>query len=760
MGMSEGGGGTRRMGPDTSGSMASARTLPSDARIDTVASADTVLAVPPAEPSEPSHRGDLLGGRYKVLGELGRGAEGVVYRARDLKADAIVALKLLQQDEGLRRAAPALPARAPDGAQGDAPERRAHPRSRGAARALRADDGAHRRRDARPAPRARQARPRRARPPRRRPRPRARRRPRGRGHAPRPQAGERHPASARRARGRDGLRRVARPPRAGAGRRRRAHLLDARSGADGAHAGGHHRRARRTTWRPSSSRDAPTSDRAADVYAYGMLLYEAATGQPLHEAETLGELRRLRLASPAPRLRDAAARPAEGPVRRGRPRAPARRTRALRRRRRAAGGHRAARGAGRTCAARSGVARGGRGAGPRARRRERSSCGARPPLRRRPSRRPRRALEAPRTPPLALHLANLHRITFGEACEEFPGFTPDGRSIVYDGTVGRDSFAYLLDVGPGATPRALTHVRGWDIAPAYRRGGDRIAFLRLEGERVGAYVAPLDGHEPPRMVVRGSVRPSWTRDGKAIWAGTGSPLAAYDVETGAVVRTMRDAPAVRTAMTVELADGSVLAALLHQTSDASVGGLAFFAPQEPMRWLLQGPLEEVLAVTADQRHAVALAADADGRGALDVPLDGSPVTSLASTGVDARQGLALSPDGTRVVWSACKEAPQIVGADRSGRGLRVLEGRPAGPSSRGVRAGHVGPRRRVGSRAASPSRGSCRWRATRRRARSRSATLSPRGDRRLERRRALRRVGPSARAARRLAARAIRGSRR
>src|SRR5579872_782191 len=86
---------------DTLDAIASARTVPSG-QIDPMASADTVLAAIPStsQPRLPQEGGEVLGNRYEILAELGRGGEGVVYRARDLKADAIVALKLLQQDEG------------------------------------------------------------------------------------------------------------------------------------------------------------------------------------------------------------------------------------------------------------------------------------------------------------------------------------------------------------------------------------------------------------------------------------------------------------------------------------------------------------------------------------------------------------------------------------------------------------------------------------------------------------------------------------
>lgn len=653
--------------PDTLDAIASARTMPSG-DIDPLSSADTVLApeASVSHPRLPQSGGEVLGNRYEILGELGRGGEGVVYRARDLKADAIVALKLLQQDEGsqarlkrfrreLRMARKVthpnvvrihdlieLPGRfglSMELIEGEPLDARLErgPLTRDElvrlavdlARALAAaHEAGVTHRDLKPANVLLR---------------------KDSGHAVVTDFGV-----------------------------SRAHGILAEQAAPLTKDLTPLNLTREGTLIGTPQYMAPEQlegridiGPAADVYAYGLVMYEAATGIRPHASGTFSELRRKRNDEPVPPLRtkrpdlprplcdavdralqpDPAARFAGGPALLAAVEplvTPVRRRLAP------------------VWLALGIVAAGGGGVFALSRR----TPTAPPP----PS--PTSSAPAtPRTPPLAMHVSNLRRITSGDGCEEFPHFTPDGKSVVYDGTVGRDSFIYLLDVAPGSTPRQLTQVQGWDIAPSVSPDGKQLAFVRFEGEKVAAHVAPLDGSAPPHLVVRGAVRPSWTRDGRGIWAGSGAPLAAYDAQTGALLRELKGSPPVHTAQTVELKDGSLVTVLaLGNAIGKGDGGVVVFPPDGPMRWLAQGAFHEVLAVTADERHALAVQIGAATSLELqDVPIDGSPSTSLASTGINARKGLTLSPDNHLVAWSACGDVPQIVGFDAAGRVRKVVE---------------------------------------------------------------------------------------
>ena len=659
--------------PDSLDAIASARTLPSG-KIDPMASADTVLATQAhstSTPRLPQDGGEVLGNRYEILGELGRGGEGVVYRARDLKADAIVALKVLQEDEGsksrlqrfrreLQMARKVthpnvvrihdlieLPGRfglSMELIEGQPLDGRLEASAmtrdevvKLAVDLARALAAAHQagvtHRDLKPANVLLRAKD---------------------GHAVVTDFG------VSRAHGVQ----VDVPPPS-------KDLTPLNLTREGTIIGTPQYMA------PEQLDGRIDIGPAADVYAFGLVMYEAATRERLHTAHTFGELRRRRLEDKPVPLHDK------------RPDLPRRLCDVVDRALSLEQSERYASGVELMEALEPLVSTGKRRMGPvwmalgivAV-----AGVGLFVVSRRTPAAPQAPASSgpvAPSTPPLALKVTNLRRVTSGEGCEEFPHFTPDGKSVVYDGTVGRNSYIYQLDVGPGSVPRKLTDVQGWDIAPSVSPDGRSMAFVRFEGERVAAHVVPLDGSSPPRVVVTGAVRPSWTRDGKAIWAGSGAPIAAYDVETGKQVRALNSAPSVHAAQTVELSGGAVVSVMaLDAAVGRSTGGVAYFQPDGTLRWLLQGDVDEVLAVTADQRHAlISRARSATSAELVDQPIDGSPSTPLASTGINARKGIALSPDDTKIAWSACVEVPQIARFDAAGRLRRAVESDMPEPSS-------------------------------------------------------------------------------
>jgi hypothetical protein len=106
---------------------------------------------------------------------------------------------------------------------------------------------------------------------------------------------------------------------------------------------------------------------------------------------------------------------------------------------------------------------------------------------------------------------------------------------------------------------------------------------------------------------------------------------------------------------------------------ASPAGLAMVGADGQLRWQLHDALEPGIALAPDGRHVLASRQSIPGQAELvAVPLDGSPVVSLASTGIAARDGLAVAPDGRQLAWSTCRPAPVVSGIDGTSRFVPVL----------------------------------------------------------------------------------------
>jgi len=263
--------------------------------------------------------------------------------------------------------------------------------------------------------------------------------------------------------------------------------------------------------------------------------------------------------------------------------------------------------------------------------------------------------------------ARLRRITSGEQCAEFPSFLPDSRAVAYDAMVGPNSFIFVRDLAGGA-PEQLTTVKGWDMAAVVSPDGARIAFLRIADGIKSTMVIDRDGRTRPRALSVGTTaRPSWSRDGRSIWTGNDQTLQRYDATSGALVESVPLPAGVAPLSTRELPGGRLVASIppSRWSRDA---GLALIGEDRTLRWLLRGDVEETLAVTPDGLRALTARVRSTGDSELvDVPLDGSPATSLATAGIAPRNGIDLSKDGRHVAWSTCTSRSELVTVGAGGR---------------------------------------------------------------------------------------------
>jgi Tol biopolymer transport system component len=666
-----------------------ARTVASRPGDDTpaLASANTMSAddAAPAAAPPPIEVGQMLGGRYEVLGELGRGGEGVVLRARDHRADVVVALKLLVDEGGgarlrkFRRELQAarrvthpgvvriydlveLPGRFGLSMEYVEGETLARGLERGGP--LAADEVMRLASDLAEALAA--------------------------AHASGVTHRDLKPANII-VRARDG-----RAVITDFGVSRMHGAIDAakvelgprgasqgRLTVEGALVGTPHYMA------PEQLEGSADIGPTADVYAFGLVVREAATGKLLHDAPTFFALQEARLkASSAPLAEERADLPAaftaivDRCVERDRgARFPD----------------------GRALAAALGRLRKTSAAPPPAVAAERprakwplavgvtalvaltgalgfGALRARPvPPVHPPPPSPTAAGEpSPRTPPIVFQPTHVRRMTFDPGCEENPSFFPDGKTIVYDSPRGDEGAVYALSIADGAT-RRLTAGPGMAFGASVSPDGRRLTFARFGSkDESGTYVMDLDGHAPARRIAKGNVPPSWAVDGRAVWTGTETRAELVDADTGAVVRGVDVPTGYNLSATSALAGGAVVLEFAHYT-DTSGGGVGVASTDGAFHWVYQGDLLEALAVTADGKHALVTARRAGmAPDLLDVPLDGSPFTSHAASGIAAWAGVRLAPDGKSVAWSTCRSRYQLVrfdgyGGDDAKRGATVLE---------------------------------------------------------------------------------------
>ncbi|HEX8796526.1 MAG TPA: protein kinase [Polyangiaceae bacterium] len=673
---------SRQPPPDDDRELAHAATVasnPSDPRVSPVArTEEPAIAGPDEEAPPPSVRvGEVLGERYEVLGELGRGGQGVVLRARDRKADTVVALKLLDRTRSAERLArfqrelqvarkvthpsvvriydlvelPDRLALSMELVEGEALDYKMARERKLSANDLialakdlaRALEAAHEsgvvHRDLKPANVILRA---------------------GTGRAVVTDFG------VSRLHGGIGDT-TTNPTRGGAPVRVTSSTPGAKLTQEGVLIGTPEYMA------PEQLEGRTDIGPAADVYAFGVVLFEAATGTRPHKGPTVRALSAARRDVPAPALAslrpdlppglcaivdrslaiDPAARFANGGALRTA--IDALDLRAVPARSRLAPTRRIALGGATVLLLAAGAWA----------------------IRVRTTRQPATAPAASVASPLVFEPGAPERITFAEGCEEYPSFTPDGERIVYDGSTSGDYALHVMRLAE-RSDRVLTHIEGWDFAAAVSPDGTRVAFLRSSTRENGLFVTSLDATSdtPARHIAPSNARPSWTPDGRSIWAGDLGHLVRYAAD-GAREEEHLDAPrGVVSLRAFELPSGA-LVELFPILPPASQGGVALHAPDvhAELRWLMQGPMNELLALMpASDGVLVARQTTTGDDELLTLAFDGSPPVSRRSTGISPRAGAAFSRDGHKLVYSTCRDVNEIAKVDETGRVVPALAG--------------------------------------------------------------------------------------
>ncbi len=270
--------------------------------------------------------------------------------------------------------------------------------------------------------------------------------------------------------------------------------------------------------------------------------------------------------------------------------------------------------------------------------------------------------------PAPFELTDVRRLTLTDACDEYPSVAADG-TIYYDAVVGADQHLYAIDPKTRQS-RELTQTKGWDLAPQPSPDGKRLVWLRKTADTMAAHVAPIDNLASARQIIPGGFRPTWSPDGRFVWAGGRKGISRYDVETLAVDRSLTLPEGAFPMHAIELADGRVV--VLTKTGSATADGLVIYegttqAPRVLIPTNDNNPMEEVLSLSPRGEGVLVAKLEVTNNTEIwHIPLDGSPGTAVAGATVQAHK--RLNVHGKSLVWSDCTEFLSIAAVTKTATG--------------------------------------------------------------------------------------------
>jgi serine/threonine protein kinase/Tol biopolymer transport system component len=294
------------------------------------------------------------------------------------------------------------------------------------------------------------------------------------------------------------------------------------------------------------------------------------------------------------------------------------------------------------------------------------------------------AAAASPSPPVTVR--STRRITFEPGCEEYPSFTPDGKTVIFDsviqepGALANDTKLFALDLETGAR-RRLTHAPDWDFSSSVSPDGRQLAYLHRTSDGLEVRVLPIegDGAATPTILGKGNGYPAWTADGSVVAGSRGSDVLRWSAPfTGGPPTVLATAPDGGHAYNfATFRDGGIFVAWrpvqeVMQSTLGELGSGGVLVPREQYAFasepsLFAAPSQDAIYYA---RHALADADEIVRR-----PRAGGESVSLPA-GISPRAGFAISSDGTRLAYSTCATSA-LVARLRPGEAPERLGGRGA-----------------------------------------------------------------------------------
>jgi serine/threonine protein kinase/Tol biopolymer transport system component len=268
------------------------------------------------------------------------------------------------------------------------------------------------------------------------------------------------------------------------------------------------------------------------------------------------------------------------------------------------------------------------------------------------------ALVRPGTLHTPATVKSTRHLTFDPGCEEYPSFTPDGRTVVYDGLVDGDYEVLALDLATGEK-RRLTHAFGWDYAAALSPDGRTVAYLRQTDAGHELHVMPFSGDaQPPMSLGIITTIPSWMGPETLVVSPDGDTLWRYDLPPSGPhkVQIAELPPSALVRYVTAFSSGDLVAMWMPSRQS-----LEFVLGEVPSGGTLreiehQLPLDQLGLQAAPSQDGYYYARHGGSANELlRRPRSGGPPVVVPG-GITASSGFSFSRDGRRLVYSTCRES--------------------------------------------------------------------------------------------------------